>query len=281
MGRLYLGTSGFSYPHWRGVFYPLDLSERRWLEYLSGKLSSVELNVTFYRLPKRDIFETWGRRVPDDFGFTVKGNRLITHIHRLKNVKEEVATFFSSLEGLGKKLAAVLWQLPPSQRLDLPLIKDFLETIKEYNIRHAFEFRHESWWNEETLALLKRYGSAFVDSDMIRSHISPLEIEMPFYFIRRHGPSGRYRGRYTRDDLQKMAASIFKLIMDDHDVFVYFNNDMEGYAVTNALELKDILNGMGFDKILGGQLEGEEDKQRRDIQGQDNQTRTGQGKASK
>lgn len=241
-GHSYIGTSGFNYAHWSdGVFYPPKLSQRKWLEYYAEHFKTVELNVTFYRLPKPEVFTGWHDRVPKDFTYFVKGSRYITHIKRLKDVSEPLKKLFDLVKHLKEKFAGVLWQTPPSMRIDLKLLESFLKKIKKYKTHHAFEFRHASWWTEEVFKLLKEYGATFVDADYVKKYaVEPLNYNFDFYYIRRHGIGGKYEGSYSKKQLKEIAEQIKSFSKSGKDAFVYFNNDAGGYAIKNATELIEI-----------------------------------------
>jgi uncharacterized protein YecE (DUF72 family) len=147
MAEIWIGTSGYYYKHWQGVFYPLKLPQRKQLEYYSQFFDTVELNVTFYRLPQEKAFLSWYERTPKDFLFTIKGSRFITHIKRLKDCTEPVKRFFEKASLLKEKLGMILWQLPPNFKCNLNRLKDFLDALYPYtDYHHTFEFRHPSWF---------------------------------------------------------------------------------------------------------------------------------------
>lgn len=241
-GKIYIGTSGFNYRHWAdGVFYPSGLAAKKWLEYYSENFRTVELNVTFYRLPKPGAFDGWLDRVPKDFRYFIKGSRYITHIKRLRDTVKPLKKLFALTEHLEKKLSGVLWQLPPSMKINLQLLEKFLKNLEAYKTRHAFEFRHISWWDKDVFDLLKKYKATFVDADYLKKFpASPLDYNFGFYYIRRHGTTDRYSGKYSKDQLNEIAKKAKKFRRAGKDVFVYFNNDAFGYAVKNAKELIEI-----------------------------------------
>ena len=159
MPRLFIGTSGWNYPHWKNRFYPRGLKQSEWLSYYARFFNCVELNVTFYRLVEKEVFQNWRKNTPRAFCFVAKGSRFITHIKRLKSVKEPLDLFLRNARGLGDKLAAILWQLPPSFKKDTPRIEIFLKQLKKTKIRQVFEFRNDSWFDKEILSLLKEYNA--------------------------------------------------------------------------------------------------------------------------
>jgi uncharacterized protein YecE (DUF72 family) len=142
-----IGTSGFTYPHWRGVFYPEKLPQSKWLEYYAEFLPSLELNVTFYRLPAESAFESWYRRTPHHFTFALKGSRFITHVKRLKDPQEPLTLFFARSKKLKQKHRVTLWQFPPGFKVNKERIEKFVQSLREHSeCLHAFEFRDQSWF---------------------------------------------------------------------------------------------------------------------------------------
>jgi uncharacterized protein YecE (DUF72 family) len=244
MAKVFIGTSGYSYRHWEnGVFYPQDLPKNKQLQYYSQFFKTVELNVTFYRLPEQKVFSSWDKRTPSDFSFAVKGSRFITHIKKLEDSKEPLRIFFERILSLKEKVAVVLWQLPPSFRINLERLKNFIKNLKIWETyRQAFEFRHPSWFCDEVYRFLKAYNITICHIDWPGLKEQP-KTTFPFIYIRRHGPVGKrlYMGCYLLEELEQDAIFIKKQIKEGKDVFIYFNNDAFGYAIKNALELKKIL----------------------------------------
>jgi len=239
MAKVWIGTSGYSYKHWQGIFYPLKLPQRKQLEYYSGFFSTVELNVTFYRLPQEKAFLSWYKNTPKGFLFTVKGSRFITHIKRLKDCTEPLKRFFDRASLLKEKLGVILWQLPPDFKCNLNRLNDFLDALRPYDsYYHTFEFRHPSWFCKEVHDMVKQQKMALCQSDW--PDLVEVADDYPFFYIRRHG-SPLYAGCYSREELQRDAEYILSKFKLNRDVFVYFNNDAFGYAIKNALELKKII----------------------------------------
>lgn len=235
-----IGTSGFSYDHWAdGVFYPPKLARTKWLEFYAQHFPTVELNVTFYRLPRAETFVGWYDHTPDDFQFVLKGSHYITHIKRLKGVEESLRIFFDQAKGLQKKFAVALWQLPPSLHLDVDRLNGFLAMFKKHkNVRHAFEFRHASWWCDETFSLMRKYGATFSHADFLKNVPRDIPDDMPFHYVRFHGIGAqRYSGDYPKKVLDEWATKIRRWKRMKKDAYLFFNNDAEGYAVKNAKEL--------------------------------------------
>lgn len=238
---LYIGTSGFSYDDWIGEFYPDNLERKDWLRFYAKHFNTTELNVTFYRTPFDAMFKSWYSRTPENFLFSVKGSRFITHTKRLQNVDDSVDYFFSRANLLKEKLGVVLWQFPPGLKKDVKKFLNFLKILKKYkNILHTFEFRNRFWAESDIIKMLKESGHTVCISDFHRFETDYIP-GFEFYYIRRHGPkrAGLYAGCYRRDELKKDAELIKKL--KKKDVFVYFNNDVAGHALKNAQELIELV----------------------------------------
>ncbi|HTP64184.1 MAG TPA: DUF72 domain-containing protein [Geobacteraceae bacterium] len=247
MPDLFIGCSGFTYPHWRGGFYPEKLPQARWFEYYCSIFTSVELNVTFYRLLKPSVFEHWRLKSPQGFSFSVKGSRFITHVKRLMDPEGPLERFFDGVLGLGGKLGVVLWQFPPGFGRETARLEHFLTALARYPVRNALEFRDESWCTEETYGLCRAAGAALCMADW-PSFINDLPVTAPFVYIRRHGRGGSYATRYSIDELERDALRIRKYLETGLDVRIYFNNDAYAHAPENARELAGIL-GEGRDKL--------------------------------
>ena len=241
MPQLAIGCSGFSYDHWRGVFYPEELPQAKWLSHYCSVFASVELNVTFYRLPKPMTFEKWWRETPDGFVFAIKGSRFITHVKRLIEPEEPLERFFAAALRLEEKLGAVLWQFPPGFGEDVDRLRHFLELLDRYPVRNALEFRNESWLNDEVFALCREHNSALCMADW-PDFIDELPLTADFVYLRRHGRSGDYATRYTHDELARDARRLMGNLDGGRDVFIYFNNDARGHAPENARELLGLLD---------------------------------------
>lgn len=236
MADLRIGCSGFLYDHWRKNFYPEDLSKNYWLEYYSKHFSTVELNVTFYKLPDRETFSKWYLSTPEGFVFSLKGSRFITHIKKIKDCAEPVEAFFSRALLLKEKLGVILWQFPPSLTLDLERLKDFLELLEPYEMKNTFEFRNKTWINKKVVDLLKKKNVAFCMADW-PDFLDKLPLTANFVYIRRHGQEGSYATEYSKELLNKDAKRIKAYLRQKKDVFIYFNNDAFGYAPKNVSEL--------------------------------------------
>ncbi len=245
IGRILIGTSGYNYPHWwGGVFYPSDLPQRKWLEFYSEHFDTVELNVSFYRLPGKEIFEGWYRKTPKNFIFAVKGSRYITHMKRLKECRDPLVLFFENASALKEKLGVVLWQLPPRFKFQKERLEEFcvlLSTLpRSKAVRHAFEFRDHSWFSNEAFRILEEFHFAFCIAH--GSGLPPVErVTSDFVYLRFHGGEVLYASNYSDEELGKWAEKIRTWEKKKKWVFTYFNNDAYGFAVRNALTLKKIV----------------------------------------
>ncbi len=244
MSKLYIGTSGYSYPHWTGIFYPEKLSQSKWLEFYAKHFDTVELNVTFYRLPQEKVFENWFKRTPKDFLFVIKGSRFITHVKKLKNCREPLDLLILRTKLLKEKLGIILWQLPPSLRFEEGdrRLEEFLKLfrVQSPKLRASFEFRHQSWFRKEVYDLLKKYNCALCIAD---STSFPKEevITADFVYIRFHGGAELYGSNYSDKELKKWAGKIKKWQKQGLDIYCYFNNDAYGYAIKNAKTLREMV----------------------------------------
>lgn len=234
-----IGTSGFSYEHWRGVFYPEQLPRPQWLNYYCARFDTLELDNPFYRLPSRATVRDWAVRAPAGFIYSVKASRYITHLKKLNDVVEPLARMLEHYRLLGDKLGPILFQFPPNWRRNTPRLQSLLDRLPS-SLAFAFEFRHGSWLHEETYAALAAAGAALCVADS-PSYPRSVRITAPFTFIRMHGGTVLYGSEYSDEELQQWAARISGFAESGTDVFVYFNNDADGFAITNARRLKELL----------------------------------------
>jgi len=205
-----------------------------------GKLNTVELNVTFYRLLKKEAFERWYKETPPHFTFCLKGSRFITHVKKLKDVELPLSTFFNATAPLLEKLDVILWQLPPNLKLNMKNLEDFVENLRHYPVRHVFEFRHKSWLVKKVFNLLSAANIGVCMADW-PDFINEVPLTADFVYIRRHGEGGNYATNYTTDQLKDDAKKIKEYMKLGKDIYYYFNNDSFAYAPKNALELITIL----------------------------------------
>lgn len=241
MARLLIGTSGWNYPSWPGPFYPKDLPSREFLAFYAKEFPTVELNYSFYRLPKPETYANWKKQVPQTFLFSVKASRFISHIKRLEGVKEAWRTFVRNARALGPQLGPVLVQLPPSFPRDQARLAEFLKMAAPTVPRLVCEFRNDSWLTEEIYSLLKRNRTAFCIADSVRYRRVDV-CTADFTYIRFHGRSRMFASNYTKAELAKEARIIKGYLGEGLDVYVYFNNDAKGYAIKNARTLMQLLS---------------------------------------
>ena len=235
-----IGCSGWNYAHWRnGVFYPPRCPPKSWLEFYARWFDTVEVNNTFYRLPTVKAVNGWVDGAPEGFTFAVKMSRYITHIKRLTEVERGLELFYERIEPLRRspKLGPILWQLPPNFQRNDERLRDTLALLPRTE-RHCFEFRHPSWFVPETYDCLREHGVALVIGD--RPEVKAFqaqELTADFTFVRfHHGSRGR-RGNYSHRELEEWAERIEGWAREV-EVYAYFNNDWEGFAVYNGLWLK-------------------------------------------
>ncbi len=237
MGIVRVGCSGWNYADWRGRVYPKGLPPRRWLEHYATLFDTVEVNSTFYRLAKPKAVAAWLEAVPPGFVFAVKASQYLTHMKRLRGIEEGIERFYAGIAPLAAsdKLGPVLWQLPERERRDVPRLAAALDALPAG--RHAFEFRHESWFVPEVLDLLRWHGVALAIGDHPARPWQPWVTTTDWSFVRFHfGARGR-RGNYSESELRELAPRVAELAAAG-DVFAYFNNDWEGFAVRNAVLLR-------------------------------------------
>jgi uncharacterized protein YecE (DUF72 family) len=239
MGRVYIGTSGWSYKSWDKAFYPQEEPKSRQFEFYATQFPTVEINNTFYRLPTTKMVEGWRDKAPPGFVFAVKGSRFITHMKKLANLDSAVGKFFERIEPLEKKTGVILWQLPPILRKDPPRLDAFLSLLPK-NYKYAVEFRHPSWLDDETFALLRRHRAAHVS---LSSQAMPMNLTVTsnLVYIRFHGLEGGAAHDYTRKELDHWARHIAQESQKGKKVFAYFNNDANVRAPANARMLVEMV----------------------------------------
>lgn len=240
MAEIHIGTSGWNYEHWSGPFYPADLPQEKWLEHYQGQFDTVEVNNTFYNLPNPETLENWKNTVPDHFTFAAKANRYITHMKKLKEPKESLDNMLHVFQSFGKKLKPILFQLPPKWNFNEERLRRFTDLLPD-DLMAAFEYRDESWINETTFSILSENNVSFCIHDLA-GYQSPLKVTANFVYVRLHGPSAqKYQGKYNHDQLAWWTDRIHEWMDQDKDVYLYFDNDEQGFAPQNALELKNMV----------------------------------------
>jgi uncharacterized protein YecE (DUF72 family) len=242
--KFFIGTSGWSYKHWSGIFYPSNVQPNEYLEYYITRYDCVELNSSFYHLPKPTTIEGWLKRTPDSFRICPKLSRFITHQKRLKDVEEPLRRFFDLFETMKSRLGPVLIQLPPGFLFNRSSVTNFLQILKNnyINYRFAFEVRHNSWIADEFMSLLVQHDMAFVIADSGKRFPYHEAVTSDIVYLRFHGPEKLYASDYTNTDLQFYADKIDNWLNNGKEVWVFFNNDFHGYAVKNADTLRNMIN---------------------------------------
>ena len=238
---VHIGCSGWNYRDWRERVYPKGVPARRWLEHYSQLFGTVEVNNTFYRLAKPAAVANWVAETPPGFVFAVKASRYLTHVKRLAGIEQGIQRFYEAIEPLASspKLGPVLWQFPANFHRDEDRLEAALSILPPG--RHCFEFRHESWFTDDVLEILRAYGAALAYGDHPERPFVPLELTTDWTFLRFHyGHRGR-RGNYSETELAEWAERLREL-RSRAEVFAYFNNDWEAFAVRNAQRLRALLN---------------------------------------
>lgn len=249
LSKVTIGTSGWQYSDWNnGVFYPADVKGKAQLGYFADHFKSVEINSTFYHVPRLTSAENWAASVPDDFRFVIKMNRFLTHTKRLTSddqFTEKLWEFLELLHPLRGKLAAILVQLPPSMRVANSRLEYLAEQVRDAEKKFdmklpiALEFRHNSWFNDETYEVMRRHNLVNVINDSLNRWPASKVITADFAYIRFHGNKQLYRSSYTDEELQEWTAFIKTSAKACTQVFCYFNNDYDGVAVKNAKSLQE------------------------------------------
>lgn len=237
-GSVKVGTSGWSYDHWRGKFYPEHLASQERLPFYTTHFPTVEINNTFYRTPSEHAVKVWHDEVPRDFAFAVKGSRFVTHFRKLVDARDAVNLFMDRMSALGGKMEVVLWQLPPKIDADSKLLDCFLGELPKMEVRHAVEFRDPSWLTDDTFAVLRKHNAAHVH---VASNQMPrdLTVTADFVYVRFHGSD--YHGAYARPALEPWTKFLREQVQAGRDGYVYFNNDAEGHAPKDAARLIGML----------------------------------------
>jgi uncharacterized protein YecE (DUF72 family) len=232
-----IGTSGWSYKHWAGSYYPDGLKQSEYLSYYSRDFNAAEINTSFYRLPKKETIAGWSKQVDDDFVFCPKMSRYLSHMKKLHDATEPVDRFCNLFEDIKSRLGPVLIQLPENVRYHQELTEEFYKILRvKKDFSFALEVRHDSWFCEESIALMKHYDICLV---MAHSEKFPyLEaITCKNVYLRFHGPGALYSSSYSDEFLEFYAAKIKKWEREGYCVWVFFNNDVNGYALENAKKL--------------------------------------------
>jgi uncharacterized protein YecE (DUF72 family) len=234
-----VGCSGWQYKHWRELFYPKDLPQTRWFGFYAEHFDTVEINSSFYHLPKASTFEKWRDQAPSGFCYAIKANRFITQAKKLLDCEESMERMMSATRHLGDRLGPMLYQLPPSLHLDLERLENFLNLLPN-DVINVFEFRHKSWYVDEAYALLDRFGASLCLHDMRASETERLAVG-PATYVRFHGGVGKYWGRYPDEKLMDWAGWLVEQARSGRSCWCYFNNDILGHALDDAQTLKSMV----------------------------------------
>ncbi|MFC1480447.1 DUF72 domain-containing protein [Candidatus Omnitrophota bacterium] len=232
---LYIGCSGWNYNHWKGLFYPEKSSRGSWFREYSTVFSTVEINNTFYRLPSTSTFRKWRAQAGRGFIYSVKANRFITHMKKLKDPARPVKRFLERVRILKGHLGPVLFQLPPHWSVNMERLDAFTDILPG-DLQYVFEFRDSSWYDEDIYQMLSRKRMSMCLHDMAGSQ-APLMSVGPVCYVRFHGTTGQYGGKYRTASLRKWAGFMKKAMAEGRDVYAYFNNDAEANAPRDALRL--------------------------------------------
>ena len=243
-GKLNIGTSGWSYKHWQEIFYPQSVKPANYLEYYSRFFSCVELNSSFYHLPHAATVKGWIKRTPDAFLICPKLSRYITHQLRLENCSQALENFFERFDLMIGRIGPVLIQLPPGLKFDIALMNDFFELLAPYSqdYKFALEIRHRSWISDTVFQLLLKNNIGFVIADSGSRFPYHEAITADFVYLRLHGHEKLYASDYPENEILKYAEKIKLWLSYEKDVWVFFNNDFSGFAIKNAMRLKELLH---------------------------------------
>jgi uncharacterized protein YecE (DUF72 family) len=242
-GRIHIGTSGWNYQHWKGIFYPEGLKSKDWLEFYSRRFSTVEINYSFYKLPDKESFESWRESVSGSFIFTAKANRYLTHMKKLNEPAEALGKLLDRVAALKERLGPVLFQFPPFWNINYDRLSKFVSILPKV-FRYSFEFRHPGWWRPEILDLLKNNNISFCIYEMPKL-VTPKEVTSDFVYMRFHGPDIPFKDHFDEEVLLPWADSIAEWARKGKEIFCYFNNDQYGFALKDAEILKKLLESKG------------------------------------
>jgi uncharacterized protein YecE (DUF72 family) len=235
--QVYIGTSGWNYPAWKSGFYA-DVPRKHWLRYNASRFSGLEVNASFYRLLSPSSVARWYEETPDDFRFAIKGHRFLTHNKKLGEVEASLKLQRDSVAGLKDKLAVVLWQLPRASKKNLARLQSFAQALSCWRgVRHALEFRHETWFDAEVASCLTEYALANTLSDAADWPMWE-RVTTDLVYVRLHGRPHTYASAYSDSELDAWAARTRMWLAEGKDVHVYFDNDAHGAAPFDALKLR-------------------------------------------
>jgi uncharacterized protein YecE (DUF72 family) len=238
MGQIRIGCSGWTYPHWRGRFYPAGLPAKRWFEHYAAFFDTVEINSTFYRLPQPGVVRAWAAQAPPGFVYAVKASRYVTHMKKLGRCRVPMRRFLAAVRALGGHLGPLLYQLPPHWRCDRERLRQFLALLPREQA-HVFELRDRSWLDDRVLALLDEHGASVCVHDLLQM---PRIAVGPVAYVRFHGTRPPYAGGYARSRLRTWVRWLREQAEQGRETFAYFNNDAGAQAVTDARALRMMID---------------------------------------
>lgn len=236
--KIHIGTSGWSYTHWKENFYPSKLPPNQWLNFYANVFSTVEVNSTFYHAPLQTTTEKWFNEVPKNFRFAIKASQYITHWKRLNECSDSLDFFYKSIKNLQPKAGPILFQLPPSFQINQERLESFISLLKD-DYRYTFEFRHKTWFTNEIYKLLSKNKIALCITDL-NGKLTPEEITADFIYLRLHGPHKAYQGSYGPVKLKAWKKKIDNWIKSRKEVYCFFDNDEKGYAIQDAKFLLEL-----------------------------------------
>jgi uncharacterized protein YecE (DUF72 family) len=241
-----IGTSGWQYKHWRERFYPKGVPQRSWLEHYAERYQTVEINNSFYMLPKPEAFKGWADRTPDDFIVGVKMSRYLTHIKRLKDSKDSIERFFANARYLGDKIGPVLLQLPPNLKLDVAHLAETLDNMPK-DVQTTVEFRHDSWYTEKVKEILTERNVPLTLADRGSKAITPIWRTADWGYVRWHQGFGRPIPCYRKKDMTQWAETITEHWDPKETVYAFFNNDPEGCAIRDSIWFAEECSKLGWE----------------------------------
>jgi uncharacterized protein YecE (DUF72 family) len=239
----HIGTSGWSYKHWKGLYYPEKMKPTDYLEYYSREFSCTEINTSFYHLPKETTVLGWVEKVPPTFLFCPKLSRFISHFKKLRDPAEGMQVYFNVFDAMEERLGPILVQLPGHLTFDEGVAKAFYQllatTYKQYDF--SLEVRHTSWFSRQSLSLMQEYGIGLVIAHSGKHFPYKEAVTAPHIYLRFHGPGDLYASKYTTVSLRAYARKCNRWLSEGHNLWIFFNNDVHGYALENARKLKELI----------------------------------------
>ncbi len=247
----YIGTSGWCYPHWKQSFYQ-GKAQKEWLHYCAERFTAIEINSSFYHLQQQEVYANWKQQTPATFRFALKANRYITHVKKLLDADKPIALERERAQGLGEKLAVVLWQLPGHFKINLDRLESFVAALQQWQeTRHSIEFRHPSWFTDDVATCLQKNRIAVCQSDAADWKLWDI-VTTDLVYVRLHGHTRTYRSCYNHASLTKWSEKLQLWLSQGRDVHVYFDNDANACAPRNALQLLELLHHVDDSHKMAG-----------------------------